>query len=144
MRTRSTSRARSITHMGRASSIAISPANIMITPAGPAPRFRSGEGGDATRWVGNIEHSGRTETLTEQGTILGTLNYMSPEQLEGNRSTSRAGHLWDWRHPLRDDDRTAGLFRVESSGGHRGGPARNPPALSSTSARRLARWSALS
>jgi len=70
----------------------LKPANIMITPAGlklldfGLARATTPLGG---RGISNSPIA-PTETLTEHGTILGTLNYMAPEQLEGGSIDERA------------------------------------------------------
>jgi len=68
----------------------IKPANIMLTgPKGPGAkildfglaRVQSAPAGD---------QSAMTATLTPQGTLVGTLHYMSPEQLEGKEADERS------------------------------------------------------
>jgi len=70
----------------------LKPGNIMVTTTGvklldfgvaKATLSPGAEGGSNRREL-------PTQTLTEEGTILGTLNYMAPEQLEGGQTDGRA------------------------------------------------------
>ena len=70
----------------------LKPGNIMLTTAGAklldfglAKRRKPGTVG-ATQFSAATTQS---EPLTERGTILGTLHYMSPAQVEGSRCPSR-------------------------------------------------------
>ena len=65
----------------------IKPGNIMV---GPDNRIKVLDFGLAKRSDPEPEHSGESETLTREGQMLGTLPYMSPEQLQGGAVDSRS------------------------------------------------------
>ena len=99
------------------------PGNVMLTRAGvklldfglaktPSPR-RSGRASRRCRQASPQHRS------PQQGTILGTFQYMAPEQLEGNEADARTRHLRVRRHPLRDGHRKEGLRRQEPGEPHR-------------------------
>ena len=57
----------------------LKPANIMLTPAGRTVLVDFG-----------IAHSAGSEPLTSTGTLIGTADYMSPEQAAGRRATAQS------------------------------------------------------
>jgi serine/threonine protein kinase len=72
----------------------LKPANIMLTRTGPKvldfglARLDS-PNVDVTGTAAVVEKSAATESLTDEGLILGTVQYMAPEQLEGRRIDAR-------------------------------------------------------
>ena len=66
----------------------LKPSNIMVTPTGVVKILDFG----LAKWVGQspmAEETQGDQTLTHEGSIIGTVSYMSPEQAEGKRVDTR-------------------------------------------------------
>ena len=62
----------------------------MLTKAGAqAARLRTGEVERVGPWPAPIDAADDAANLTAQGTILGTFQYMAPEQIEGQEADAR-------------------------------------------------------
>ena len=73
---------------------------------------------------------------TASGTILGTIQYMAPEQVEGPGGRRAQRHLGVRRRPLRDGDREATVRRASAASVIGAILRDTPPAVS----RRVSRW----
>ena len=78
-----------------------------------AARLRPGEAGDARPPIGRRgTMTAAASPLTAEGNVLGTLQYMAPEQLEGREADARSD-IWAFGcRALRDGDRQAARSRA--------------------------------
>ena len=72
------------------------------------PREAAGEAPVAVSGVSTLAPT-REQPLTEEGTILGTFQYMAPEQLEGDEADARTDIFALGARALRDGDGPAGV-----------------------------------
>ena len=105
----------------------LKPGNVMLTKAG-AKLLDFGlaklKAHGAEPAVGQLTSlPTRTAPLTAEGTIVGTLQYMAPEQVEGKPADARTDLWASGLDPLRDADREAGV-RGDECGEPRGGDPR--------------------
>jgi Tol biopolymer transport system component len=117
----------------------LKPGNVMITRTGAKlldfglARLDEGKGVVSLAVTGSYDPASR-DTLTEQGTILGTFQYMAPEQLEGRTADARTDifalgavlyEMATGRKAFEGKSRTSLIAAIV---------AQHPPAISSTHA----------
>ncbi len=101
----------------------LKPANVMLTKEGAKlmdfgiARMHPVAGAGVSSATGLPTE---TAPLTAQGGMLGTIQYMAPEVLEGHPADARSDIFAFGALRLRDDDRATGIRRRESPHDHRG------------------------
>ncbi|MBI1791330.1 MAG: serine/threonine-protein kinase [Acidobacteria bacterium] len=68
----------------------LKPSNIMVTPAGKVKVLDFGLAKQAEATASPDDETHSTPLLTEEGAVLGTVAYMSPEQAEGRKLDARS------------------------------------------------------
>jgi serine/threonine protein kinase len=95
----------------------LKPGNIMLTRSGAKlldfglAKLR----GPEPVWSDGSSLRTEAGALTEKGTLLGTLQYMAPEQLEGKDADARTDIFAFGRSPARDGHRAKSLYGQEPS-----------------------------
>ena len=98
----------------------LKPGNVMLTPAGTKlldfglAKNTVGAAGQALSKLATAPG-----TATAQGTIIGTLPYMAPEQVQGLPADARYRHLRAGHHPARDGHGPAGVRGHDTGEPHR-------------------------
>ncbi len=100
----------------------LKPANIIVTASGvKVLDFGLAKLAGPAKFAGGTEMATRTEPITESGSILGTLHYMSPEQAEGKETDERSDifsfgvvlyEMLTGHHAYDGDSRTAVLAAI--------------------------------
>jgi serine/threonine protein kinase len=100
----------------------LKPANVMVTKGG-AKLLDFGLAKSAVEIV-NVDGATQHKALTQEGTILGTFQYMAPEQLEGQEADSRTDifalgallyEMATGRHPFQGKTRTSLIAQIVSA-----------------------------
>ncbi len=121
----------------------LKPANVMLTKSGAklldfGLAKLAGHGAlPAAASLASV--ATQTRPLTSEGTIVGTLQYMAPEQVEGKPADARTDFLGAGRDPLRNADGEACVRGCERSESHHGDHERAAGPAGHTAAGRAAR-----
>ena len=105
----------------------LKPANIMVTKDGVVKVLDFGLARLADSAVVAADPDQSTQMRTEDGIIMGTRPYMSPEQVQGAPARPPHGHLLSRRRASRDDHRAATLSGENLRRSVRRHPARPRP-----------------
>ena len=88
----------------------LKPANVMVTDANLVKVLDFGLARDTSAHAPS-EHDATALGLTQAGIIVGTVPYMSPEQIEGQDRRSPERHLLARHRALRDGERSEAVRR---------------------------------